>query len=507
MNKPIFYSLLLLIISPFFALSQPSMMPTCRLSQETEVSILERLKRNKKVLGEVATNRSLITFVPVKIHLVADDAGEGRMSEARALDMLCLLNEEYLESEIQFYLQDLFSYVDNSNIYLHTNFDSNPVGVWNETLPFKADSAINIFVTNSVDGAGSTAVIMTLAYYTSLVDCIFIRLNAALGRNVLPHAMGHFFSLIHPFIGWEGQPFCEGQVSGQGCDDGLIENQSGSNCETTGDLICDTPPDYLFAFCVSNCEFDGVVYDCEGNPVFPMENNTMSYFGDCPDYEFTEDQTFVMLTDLFSPERDYVNPGITPNLDLIEELPELNGPEEGDVLPFNALYFNWEPIAGATHYILEIDELSNFNYNLYSVVVDTTEAFVTNYGQGNTNYYWRVRGFNNYGTCSIFSVINTFQTSGFASEVKQISAIKNWSVQPNPLDEKALLYLSISANLPFQGELRIQSVSGKALLEKEVTIVAGTNTLEIPTMDLPKGIYLVSIQHDEGLMTKKLLIQ
>jgi Secretion system C-terminal sorting domain len=508
MKKRFFYPLLVLFFFPLFVFAQNEFVLPCQLSPEAEASITARLINNKKLLDTYAFTRSLVTYVPVRIHLVADDDGTNRVSEGRALDMLCILNEEFEEADIQFYLKDGFSYVDNSILNNHTGFDTNPIPVWNEAAPYKSDQAINIFVAKHVDepdpGAGTT-----LAYYSPYNDCIFINKGVVYSRSVLPHEMGHFFGLLHPFLGFEDGPFCEGQlnVDSPGCVNGIIENQSGSNCETAGDMICDTPPDYFFGFCSSECVFDGLVFDCEGNQVFTMENNMMSFFSNCADYEFTQTQKDLMLIDLFSPERDYVNPGITPNLEFITGQPEIVGPDPGDVLPYNALYFSWDSIAGATHYFLEIDEFSNFGENAYRVIVDTTEAFVVNWGEPTTNYYWHVRGFNEYRTCTFYSDISTFQTGNFTSDVKQITAIQNWSVQPNPLDENTLLLVSVSATTAFAGQLRIQSVSGKSLLEKEVSIAAGSNILEIPTIDLPKGVYFVSIQNVEGLMTKKLVIR
>lgn len=46
----------------------------------------------------------------------------------------------------------------------------------------------------------------------------------------LPHEIGHHFSLYHPF-----------DYNGGAKE--LVKRDTGANCETTGDFLCDTPAD------------------------------------------------------------------------------------------------------------------------------------------------------------------------------------------------------------------------------------------------------------------------
>lgn len=85
----------------------------------------------------------------------------------------------------------------------------------------------------------------------------------------LPHEMGHLFGLPHTFEG-----------SG-------TENVNGSNCETEGDLICDTPADPFvegtqIQWLGENCEFIYAETDANGEFYQPDVGNIMSYYGcDC----------------------------------------------------------------------------------------------------------------------------------------------------------------------------------------------------------------------------------
>lgn len=84
--------------------------------------------------------------------------------------------------------------------------------------------------------------------------------------RILAHELGHFFGLIHTFGGslW-------GQLTSE-----LVD---GSNCETSGDWICDTPADpYPHGFTVNSCQYTGTVVDANGDLYTPDTENIMSYY-------------------------------------------------------------------------------------------------------------------------------------------------------------------------------------------------------------------------------------
>ena len=94
------------------------------------------------------------------------------------------------------------------------------------------------------------------------------------------HELGHFFGLPHTFEG-EGEELVDG-----------------SNCETHGDKICDTPADPHIQFeppsINSDCEFIGLQVDANGQHYIPQTGNIMSYYG-CPCQEFTRGQFLKMI--------------------------------------------------------------------------------------------------------------------------------------------------------------------------------------------------------------------
>jgi hypothetical protein len=87
-----------------------------------------------------------------------------------------------------------------------------------------------------------------------------------LGRT-LTHELGHFFNLLHTF---------------QNC---------GSNCNTQGDKVCDTPP---LGTPTYGCPSDGFVAGCDGS-TSALTMNYMDYTNDACMYMFTTGQANRML--------------------------------------------------------------------------------------------------------------------------------------------------------------------------------------------------------------------
>jgi hypothetical protein len=90
-------------------------------------------------------------------------------------------------------------------------------------------------------------------------DFIFISKRCMIPKN-LTHQTGHSFGLLHTHETEFGSEFTDG-----------------TNCATTGDLICDTKasPD-LSSLINTNCEYTALLLDPTGNYYWPSVSNLMS---------------------------------------------------------------------------------------------------------------------------------------------------------------------------------------------------------------------------------------
>ncbi len=81
------------------------------------------------------------------------------------------------------------------------------------------------------------------------------------GGRLIAHEMGHCLGLFHTH-------------DNSDCD----ELVNGSNCNTCGDKVCDTPADPgLSGYVSSNCGYTGGLTDTNGDYYTPLTNNIMSY--------------------------------------------------------------------------------------------------------------------------------------------------------------------------------------------------------------------------------------
>jgi hypothetical protein len=491
----------------------------CGTSVEAQFEMRERLIQNRANAEQqqTADARDEITYVPIKVHLVAKNDGTGRANEASMPDLLCNLNTEYEGTNIQFYFKMPFNYIDNTPLWGQANEGGGSFQIQTN----KVNNALNIFIIGQFTEEGLGG------YYLGPFpqnDYIVMPRNAVFSI-ALPHEVGHFFSLAHPFFGW-------GQVGDTGWDPAVHGNPVGtyaplpppgqqilnekvdqSNCLEAADAICDTPPDYFFAFSPAlggNCTSPTIsALDPNGDEIDPVGDNMMNYFGQCPDYVFTADQSEAMVNDLYSTARNYVRPGITPDLTEITEAPELVSPINGESTPgYNLVEFDWDAVDGADYYVLEIDFLPTFAGSPSRYVVsNATFKVVEDIFNANSTYYWRVRPFGEYFTCGVqYSERGDFVTGSIVA-TQEVEEVSGWNIRPNPIRTGGMLQIEVEAGQSFQGTINLYSSTGQLLksLNRLDFNTGGTN-VEMDVNGLAAGIYIATIETNFGVLNKKVLI-
>jgi hypothetical protein len=126
---------------------------------------------------------------------------------------------------------------------------------------FYTENVINVYYVEDIDHSSGVPA-AGYAYFPGGADVVV--LEKSHGDLTIEHELGHFFSLYHTF---------EGDFGGE-----LVD---GSNCEVTGDLICDTPADINGNIEQAACQYDDLSTDTNGDHYTPYLSNIMSYYGDC----------------------------------------------------------------------------------------------------------------------------------------------------------------------------------------------------------------------------------
>lgn len=467
----------------------------CGLTDENAESIRERIARYHQM--NVPTNhlRVATTYLPVRFFLVAKSDGSDRVPVHKALDALCRMNEEFEPHEIQFFIKE-FKRPDNDDIHGDPNSNDGRAAI----RDLMVYDAINIFLVEDISngiaayfqppqGPGGNDWIVSAAVYAD-------------DEKTLPHETGHFLDLLHPHAGWECMAYDE-DVHGnpvtvtENCG-AEIELVNGSNCETAGDMICDTPADYGF-WSESNCNWSLQIFDFNNDPLNPMLENIMGYYGGCNDYVFTDGQESVMYNSLSSSERAYIPQDITPNTDEVNGIPTQITPgniEEVDF--FNSVYFEWAAVDGATDYLLEI-LLPGSKANSY--VTSNTSITITSLLPDET-YFWKVRAFNEYSTCTGFSAQRILKTGDVAVSAKEEQLLNSWTVQPNPISQNQTLKIEWPQTVK-PATVQLKSITGQIIKEQEWK----GGTLEWPMDGLVSGIYFMVLKTEYGMSGKKILVQ
>lgn len=509
----------LLLAAGLFALTSglygQSVSPVCGMTADDQLEMYPRLLSNLDAAANApASTERAIQYVPIHFHRVGDNTGAGKIREARILDQLCLLNQQYAPLEIQFYLSPhpqhgLFNATINSdNVY---NNQSNFFLMENR----RHNNALNVYLVEEAS-SGNNSPGLVLAYYSPSRDWVVSRkdqINNSTDNSTLAHEVGHFFSLMHPFWGYESNPFDPTDPTWPKApvtspDGRPTERQDGTNCTTAGDGICDTPPDYNFGSLTTGCNaYTAGAQDPLGVPVNPQENNYMSYFFDCSSYQFTPQQITAIKADLNSFQRNYLDNSFVPAATSITTpMDLLIFPAQNEVTTYyNSIPLQWKSVAGATHYLLETDIIPVFTSPSARTFVLTDTSTIVSHFEANKTYYWRVRPFNQYATCAVPRQ-RTLKTSA-VSAVPELEGINAWVVAPNPAGATDNVRIMVQSEQQLEANLAVYTASGQRVITRQaLSLPAGEHNMELPTAGLAAGLYFVVLENNSGRSVRKLAI-
>lgn len=493
-----------------FSLFLMSEILSAQICGTPQAPLLDRTDINKKSLQIL--QRGVEKYIPLTFHLVADSDSNGAIQVEDVFRQLCNLNAQFDDQEVTFYI-DRLNYIYNTAVY---NTPASSAATVQMRLR-KDNNSINIFITNKADsGSGTPGEV--LAYYDPSEDWIVSKKGQINGASsTLGHELGHFFSLPHPHAGWDCYPYTTEDYTNPinvdytiPCDGGggsvLIELQNGTNCNTAGDRICDTPPDYNIGLLHQNgCAPNTSVKDKNGQVITPITNNFMSYYRDCDTYTFTNTQKNLMNTDFFTVQRSYIRTGKVPNTDSIEAPVQYISPINGELTNSeDNILLDWEDTPGATHYLLIIDRFPSFTNNPQKFFVTESE-FVIDGLTPLQLYYWKVWPYNESQTCALYSPTQNFRV-GTGVAVNEIKDINNYIVSPNPITSDMYALLTLSSVNTFEGEVSITDATGHLYSKNAITVPAGVSQHQLQTQGFAAGIYFVILHSKNGILVERLLI-
>jgi len=246
------------------------------------------------ILKNHLTSRSpVIQEIPMTIHIIRSN-GQASIEYEDILERLNLVNQKFEPTGYKF--------VSCRPNYINTQFSSISSSDEDEAIhsQHRIPGTVNVYFSDLIVGACGWAV---FPWADESEKRIFIHPNCING-GTFEHELGHLFGLLHTHSAIYGE-----------------ELVSGINCETAGDLLCDTPADPTLGNSNVNtlCSYTGSSVDPMGIPYNPHTNNLMSYARRTCRNNFTNQQYAIMQYYMEESGLTYEN---STNVDLSIELDE-----------------------------------------------------------------------------------------------------------------------------------------------------------------------------------------
>ncbi len=434
-------------------------------------------------------------YVALAIHIVGDDNGNGYFPKNRVFDALCVLNEDFEPANIHFYTSTDFDYIAESDYYEH-NFNQGSNMMNNYYTYNKVDCYI------VKDPAGNCG-------YSSYGDGIALAKGCLSSvDHTWSHEMGHYLSLPHTFLGWEGYEHDYSEPAPNSVNGVSVEKVDASNCSYAGDGFCDTPPDYLNTrwSCDAQGKSTQIQHDPTGVAFRSDGSFYMSYSNGACKTQFSDEQIAAMRANLEN-EQSYLLTSATPLPDITNDATILYYPIEGEQAPLtgNDMILTWQNMSNATGYLVQINPFPNFGSALFEAYVTTPEITVPNLEVGK-KYYWRVRALSEWSSCSPFSLSTSFWVTTPVA-VNELEGIQHLTIMPNPVGGGADIRLRFEAQSPLSLSLSVLNAQGKIVSLQNIKPEVGLQFVSIPTASLSPGIYFLQLQSSKGFHYEKFVVQ
>lgn len=436
-----------------------------------------------------------IIYIPLQIHNVGNDNAVGFFSNLIIFESLCTLNQDFLPSGMQFYLENEINYIRNTSWNDHPEFQKGEEMMLKNNYP----NVVNCYlVANPAGNCG---------YYTYRGDAVALSKNCV-GKNshTWAHELGHYFSLPHTFYGWEGIRYSNGKATEdyQSQVFTSIENVERKNCKFQADNFCDTEPDYISnRWTCSGDGFSGSILKDTKDSTFRVDGTLfMSYSNDECMKRFSADQMSAMLNYYNGPRANLKRVNVNPKYIASNPI-ALNFPIDSVVIPPAKIILSWQAIPNATYYNLQISRTENFTVVVKNLMVNTPYVELDSL-ISNKNYWWKVRAFSAFDFCGSSSEVGLFRTDQIVSSDDQIAANIKSIVIPNPISENQNFMLQNGKALASEDFILTSSIGKQyELFNKEVM----GDHLIFTLYDTKPGVYVLSTRKASAFKPVKLVIK
>lgn len=446
-------------------------------------------------------------FIPLKIHIIGNDAGLGYYSIQNLMANICELNQKYHAHGIQFFIRGTVNYINSTQLFNLPSFAVSSAA----NTQYNVNRCINVYFANL---SSMTPPLCGFANFPQTgapneplrQGAIWLSpACSAPGNSTFAHEMGHFLNLPHPFDQTSDAPASP-------LSERVTRNTSepsprlSANCTTAGDRFCDTPAD--FRPDRWNCPgANSTVIDANGDLFQPDGTLYMSYANDACQNKFSVQQTAAMratLTITQSPTGQNITgprmylliPPVEP-YDTITGTANILEPSNNSTgHPANWTFFRWNRVPGATMYVLRIRRNITLTEEIILYNGDTSYLYTGNKLNAGQTYNVSILPFNHKVTCRPYGpAINFTSAPGFGTSVED-QGNKYFNVYPSLLTANAPLRVKTGEAVNQSLNFEILDVQGR-LVQKGSIQAEGSEHFEIPTDMLNNGAFILRLQQGD----------
>jgi hypothetical protein len=450
-------------------------------------------------------------YIPITFTIMGDDYGTGYYPVPDVWEAMCELQADFKPYHIQFFMAGIPRHINNTQFYsMNRDTFYYTDTMFSFVATHNVPNTLNIYIVTA--GAPGLTTFYDLDYDNSTYPPVIHNAQKHgifIGKHllsaydhVLSHEVGHYLGLWHTFVGWEGTNYLAmdgsvpdtlfGGVYNPYLDTiyynlpWLVENVERNNCEIAGDLICDTPPDYLsIGFqCNANGESNIIQTDPHGDSFRSDGTNYMSYSNDGCQHKFTAQQAGMMRAVAHGP-RAYLLYDQQPTDSIsTEEINFLYPPSAISCSGADSIELTWEHVPGADYYLVEFGRKFNGTHFIpvNSELLTATEKIrvpVT----ADREYYFIVTAINRYKPCQVLTDTSEFSTF-YLTATHEVASFNELNLFPNPTS--GAISWDISDEDASHKDMKIEIMNGHGQLVQTISSpVSGTLDVSF----LSPGVY------------------
>jgi hypothetical protein len=197
-------------------------------------------------------------------------------------------------------------------------------------------------------------------------------------------------------------------------------------------------------------------------------------------------------------------------INVIGDVQSLYAPAASAVNVSTKPQFKWKRIRGSMGYELEYSTDPMFAVDVTSVEVDETTSNVDTISYTVphsealdlvTQYFWRVRAFNNR---SVSNWLDSDFTTGNSASIDDFNLSGALSIYPNP--SRGIVNVQLHTSGHAEYVIQINNLIGQTVMSRSGSLNSGKNIVSFNLEQLNNGIYFISVQVDKQSVMHKIIL-